>query len=109
MRSQDLALIVQQQAAIQLLLHLNTGSGIACSVCSWEDLQGMAVVLHGVILRYSPPLLDAEHAIYVQSRIYRAVGWFRVGGRDSKASVEAGKEVREDLLRVDERACPGQA
>jgi len=90
-------------------LHLDVSPGVAGAVSPWEELQGVPLVLHGVILRYSPPLLDAEHAIYVQSRIYRAVGWFRVGGRDFKASVEAGKEVREDLLRVDERACPGQA
>ena len=82
--------IAHEQTTVQTLLYLDMGQGVARLVGPREQLQGAPVVPHRVILSHAPHLLDAEHAIYVQSLRYLTIGGARLGRRHAESLVEAG-------------------
>jgi hypothetical protein len=82
--------MTHKQTAVQTFLYLDMGPGIAGLLGPRVQLQGAPSVPHRVILRHAPYLLDAEHAIYVQSLRYFTIGRPWLGRRHTESLVEAG-------------------
>jgi hypothetical protein len=88
LRSEELSSIAHKQMAVQALLYLDMGPGVAGLVGPREQLQGAPAIPHRIIPRYAPYLLDAEHAIYVQSFWYFTICGSLLGRRHAESLVE---------------------
>ena len=79
-------------------MYFDMSSGVAGPLGSRENLQCLAMILHRVVPGHPTHLLEAKHAVDVESRIQLTIGLFRLRCRYPKAFVEARQEFLEDAV-----------
>ena len=64
----DLALVADHQAPVQVLLHLNPGMGVAAALEIGQELEGPPTQTHGVVPSHGARVLETQHTSQVQAR-----------------------------------------
>ena len=101
-----MASVQDHHPAVQPLLYLHLGMGIARWVQLWLQLKCPAREPEGVVRRHLAPVLEAEHPIQLQPSWGLAIGAAGRGRRYGDLGVEALKELLLypiGLLRVGSR------
>lgn len=106
---QGAALVEDGQGAVEALMDLDVGPGVAAPVGTGEDLHAAWAEGHRIIGCDGPAVLEAEDRLGIQVGRPGAEGRRGLGGVLGEARVEALQEVRQERLGAVDGVDAGQA
>jgi hypothetical protein len=101
-------LVDHRQGAVQALVDLHSGPGVAQAVKTGEQLEGLSLKAHRVVPGDPTLILEAQHSLHTAVRVRLSIARSLLGRHHAKTGVEAGKEGAEELVRLLQRAGTGQ-
>ena len=88
--------------------HHDRRTGIAAALPVRQQLQGVALELHGVVPGHSPFVFEAQDLAQVQIRRQGSECRIRTLGGNLEPPVEPGQELLQHGLGLFNRGCSGQ-
>ena len=104
----DAPLTPHRQPAVQCYQDLHHRSGVAGTIRSRQQLQGMQLEPYCIVLGHLSAVLETQDLFQAQLRIQWEECSLRVLRRYLEALVEPGQELRQHVVGLFNGACPGQ-
>ena len=89
----------------QPLQHHDNSPGVAAALLTGQQLQGVSVILHGVVPRHSPAVLETQDLLHGQISLQGPECRLGAPGRDPKTPVEPGQELLQHGLGLFNGGC----
>ena len=104
----DAPLMPHRQAAVQSLQDLHSRSGIAGTFPPWQQLQGMQLESHRVVLGHLSAVLEAQDLFQTQLRVQGPECRLRVLRWNTETPVESRQELLQHAVGFLDTARPCQ-
>ena len=101
---QELSAIEDSEAAVEVVMEIDGGLGVAAAMDHGRELELVAVERDGVVISDAAAVVEGEDGVAVESRGQRAEGGVGLGGGDHEAPVELGQVGGQDLIGLVEGA-----